>query len=188
MLILQDNSDSIEQALSNGKLECPSCDNGVLAKWGHGSERTLRLLSGVRTFTPRRGRCKSCKKTHVLLIDVAFLRRVDEAALIGLALILSSEGLGYKKIAHEISRPFYTVRNWIRRFKSKANEIKEFFLAIALKLDLTLDSIQSRGSPLHEALEVIGLSVRAYVLIFEKRPLWSIVSQMTSGRLLFNTK
>jgi hypothetical protein len=34
-------------ALAGGLLACPSCGTGRLARWGHGRERTIRLLNGA---------------------------------------------------------------------------------------------------------------------------------------------
>jgi hypothetical protein len=45
----------VESRLAAGELSCPSCPDGVLARWGFGrSRRVVRLEGPVR---PRRSRC-----------------------------------------------------------------------------------------------------------------------------------
>jgi hypothetical protein len=99
----------IEDELIQGKLLCPSC-KGVLRAWGSARVRRVRTISGVTNIRPRRTRCTSCSKTHVLLPDKLLLRRVDEVDVIGSALLRSSLGDRYNKIATATSRPLSTVR------------------------------------------------------------------------------
>ncbi len=50
-------------------------------------------------MTPRRARCRACLATHVLLLDVCLLRRQDEVAVIGAAIVAMVAGDGYRRIA-----------------------------------------------------------------------------------------
>ena len=82
MLIVCVEQSLVEAELVAGGLSCPSC-RGVLGPWGHARERVLRCFLGPRLLRPRRGRCRGCLGTHVLLPDVALVRRQDEVAVIG---------------------------------------------------------------------------------------------------------
>ena len=62
-------------------------------------ERVLRCSVGDRLLRPRRARCRGCAGTHVLLPDVALLRRQDEVAVIGAAIEAKVAGEGYRRIA-----------------------------------------------------------------------------------------
>ena len=66
---------------------------------------------------PRRARCRTCRVTHVLLPAVVVPvvpRRADTTAVIGSALLASTRGTGYRRIAVQLDRTLSTVRRWIR--------------------------------------------------------------------------
>ena len=42
MLTVNADRDVVERQLAGGKLACPSC-GGVLARWGNGAERRVRM-------------------------------------------------------------------------------------------------------------------------------------------------
>ena len=185
-LIVASDPDVGEAELLDGKLSCPSCD-GVLRPWGHARSRTNRMRDGVKTVRPRRSRCGECSKTSVLLPDYLLVRRVDEAAVIGSALVQKAEGLGHRKIAQNICRPETTVRGWVRCFSEKLEILLEHFTSWALALDATLSEIAPTGSPFGNAISAIGIAARAATIRFGPKPLWSQVSAMCAGRLLSNT-
>jgi hypothetical protein len=74
--VLTVNADQalVERQLGDGELACPSCE-GVLAGWGKGVARRVRLPGGPdrlgrfrhAELVPRRSRCRGCGATHVLL-------------------------------------------------------------------------------------------------------------------------
>jgi hypothetical protein len=74
MLIVCVEQTRVEAELVAGALSCPSC-RGVLGPWGHARERVLRCSLVDRLLRPRRGRCRGCAGTHVLLPDLVLLRR-----------------------------------------------------------------------------------------------------------------
>src|SRR3954470_22535689 len=98
MLILGGEQALVEAELVGGGLGCPSC-RAVLGPWGHARERVLRCSVGDRSLRPRRARCRSCLGTHVLLPDVALLRRRDEVSVIGAAIEANVAGEGHRRIA-----------------------------------------------------------------------------------------
>src|ERR1700678_482445 len=92
----------------------------MLGGWGFARWRVLRSESGPVALPPRRGRCRSCRSTHVLLPDVVLARRVDTAAVIGVALRYAAGGAGEGNSARLEDRPGSTVRGWIRRIRAVA--------------------------------------------------------------------
>lgn len=186
MLIVDTDAPRVEAALVSGALACPHC-HGPLAPWGSARTRVLRREVGSVRHRPRRSRCRSCRRTSVLLPDVALLRRVDEAAVIGSALLASVAGQGQRAIASVLGRPRETVRGWLQRFSGRADRIATHFRAWALVLDARLSQLSPQQSSLAAALEAIGLATRAASTLLGPRPVWSWVSRITAGALLCNT-
>ncbi len=186
VLIVESDPTRVEVALVRGQLACPHCD-GELRPWGRARARTLRRSSGEERHRPRRSRCSSCKATSVLLSDVALVRRVDEAAVIGQALLARAAGAGQRAIAATLSRPRETVRGWLQRFSARAEALAAHFAAWALALDARLDEVVPSPSCFDAALEAIGLATRAASILLGPRPVWSWASAMTGGGLLSNT-
>lgn len=186
MLIVVDDPERVEADLLAGDIECPAC-GGTLGPWWFARPRKLRDEAGSVGLRPRRGRCRGCKKTQVLLPDVSLRRRVDTAAVIGAALIAASQGLGYSKVADEVDRPFSTVRGWVRRARAMAARIEVHFVAWAHVLDPNLGPPSAWASPLANAVEAIGVAARAASLRLGPRPGWAWASVMSGGGLVCNT-
>ena len=68
-----------------------------------------------------------CAGTHVLLPDVALLRRRDEVAVIGAAIEAKVCGWGYRRIAARLAVPADTVRGWLARFAQRAELVRAHF-------------------------------------------------------------
>lgn len=190
MLIVADDRAVVEADLALGRLLCPRCGVGVLGGWGCARLRRVRARGGVRWLRPRRGRCRdrACGATHVLLPEVCLTRRCYVAELIGEAL-LSLGREGYRRVAERLGVPGETVRDWRRRFCSRAEVIAAHFLRWARALDASLDPPAAQGSLVADALEAIGVCVRLASLALARRPPWSWVSALTAGGLLaINTK
>ncbi len=145
------------------------------------------MSDGLKAVRPRRSRCRDCSKTSVLLPDYLLVRRVDEAAVIGSALVQKAGGIGHRKIALDICRPETTVRSWIRRFRENSEILLERFVNWALALDATLSEIVPVGSLFADAINAIGIAARSLSIRFGPKPLWSQMSAMCGGRLLSNT-
>lgn len=187
MLIVENNPERVEVDLEAGAIGCPCC-GGVLARWSFARSRRVRGEAGVMVeIRPRRGRCRSCGKTQVLLADVVLGRRVDTVAVIGRALRAAAEGAGHRKAAEVVGRPASTVRGWLRRFRAVAERAAAHFTAWAHALDPNLGPVAPAGSAFADALEAIGVAARAASLRLGPRPAWSWVSVLTVGALLSNT-
>ena len=101
MLIVCAEVARVEVELVVGLVGCPSC-RGVLAPWGWARDRVLRCSAGDRRWRPRRGRCRGCSGTHVLLPDAVLLRRQDEVSVIGAAIEAMVGGEAYRRIASRL--------------------------------------------------------------------------------------
>jgi hypothetical protein len=177
----------VEAELVGGLLACPSC-RGVLGPWGHARERVVRCAGGgERWLRPRRAKCRACAVTHVLLADCCLLRRRDEVAVIGEALAAKAAGEGHRAIAVGLGVPKDTVRGWLRRFAAGAEAIRAHFTRWAFALDPELGAIVPAGGGFADALEAIGVSVRAWVLRFGRRAVWRLVAVLSGGALLCHT-
>lgn len=183
MLIVCAEQARVEAELKVGALSCPSC-RGVLGPWGHGRERVLRCRSGDRLLRPRRGRCRGCAGTHVLLPDVALLRRQDEVSVIGQAIEAMVVGEGYRRIASRLGVAADTVRGWLRRFVERAELVRAHFTRWAVWLDPELGPVLPAGSGIADALEAIAVAARAWVLRFGPGDPWQVASRLSGGVLL----
>jgi hypothetical protein len=185
VLIVSDDRAAVEADLAAGRLLCPRCEVGVLGGWGCSRLRTVRTREGIRRLRPRRGRCRegSCRATHVLLPDICLARRRYAAEVIGEALV-SIGREGYRRVAERLRAPGETVREWRRRFRSRAEPIAAHFLRWARALDASLDPLASRGSAVADALEAVGMCTRLASLRLGRRAAWSWVSALTAGGLL----
>lgn len=184
VVIVSDDRAVVEADLAAGRLLCPRCGVGVLGGWGCCRLRKVRILGGVRRLRPRRGRCRvrSCLATHVLLPDVCLARRRSVVEVIGEAL-LSVGREGYRRAGERLGVPGETVRDWRRRFGSRAELVAGHFLRWARALDVSLDPA-GQGSRVADALEAIGVCARVASLLFGRREPWSWASALTAGGLL----
>jgi len=174
----------VEAELRGGLLSCPSCAGG-LAPWGWARERTVRVRWGPPVaLRPRRAICRCCRETHVLLVDLCLLRRQYEAEVIGAAIEAKARGLGYVRIARELGVPVGTVRAWLRRFARNAETIRSHFTRWAFALDAELAPVAPAGGLFADALEAIGMAVRAWVLRLGLRATWPLVAVLSGGALL----
>jgi hypothetical protein len=186
VLIVGSDPVRVEADLAAGAIGCPACA-GALGPWSFARRRWLRGEGGSVVVRPRRGRCRSCRCTHVLLPDVALWRRVDAAEVVGRALVSAASGRGHRRIAQQLGRPPSTVRGWLRRFRAAAVRVAAHFGAWAHRFDPNLGPIVAAGGALGEAVEAVGVAARAASLRLGPRPPWSWASVLTLGRLVSNT-
>ena len=112
--------------LAGGMLACPSCRAGRLKRWGYGRERAVRLLGGATArLRPQRARCGSCRRTQVLLPSWCAPRRADAIEVIGTAAGMALAGAGCGRIGAGLGVPAATVRGWLRRLRSRAEEMRQ---------------------------------------------------------------
>ena len=188
VLMVGSDPDRVELALASGELACPGC-GGVLGPWGWARGRWLRGRDGVRQrLRPRRGRCRACRVTHVLLPVVMLLRRVDVAEVIGAALLARARDQSLRQIAAGLGVPLSTVRGWLGRFAERAVLVAGHFARLAAWLDPGMAVVEPRGSPLVGAVEAIGVAaVAAARRLGAHSGPFEFASGATGGRLLANT-
>lgn len=185
MLMVCAEEAMVECELFEGRLACPSCA-GVLGPWGRARGRSIRVCGDATvSLRPRRSICRACAGTHVLLPDLCLLRRQYEAAVIGAAVEARARGVGYRRIAAWLGVPVRTVRRWLARFASNAEQVRAHFTRWAFALDPELGPIAPAGSVFSDALEAIGVAVRAWVLrLGGDRGTWRLVALLSGGVLL----
>lgn len=183
MLIVCVEQALVEAELVGGRLGCPSC-RGVLRPWGHARERVVRCSCGDRWLRPRRARCRGCTGTHVLLPEVALLRRQDEVSVIGAAIEANVAGEGYRRVALRLGVHADTVRGWLGRFAERAELLRAHFTRCAAVLDPELGPVLPAGSVVADALEAIAVAARVWVLRFGLGDPWWIASRLSGGMLL----
>jgi hypothetical protein len=186
VIIVGTDEAAVEADLSGGRICCPNCRGG-LRPWGHAAGREVRLLGRSERLGPRRCTCRPCAATHVLAPEGTLLRRRDGVEVIGTALTAKARGQGHRKIAANLGRLPSTVRGWLRSFAVMASALREHFTLWAHAIDPGHDRAFAGGSAFCEAVEAIGVLGIVAVRRFGPRPVWSLASVVTGGRLLCNT-
>jgi hypothetical protein len=100
------------------------------------------------------------------------------------AALLSAGREGYRRAGERLGVPGETVRDWRRRFGSRAVLIASHFLRWARALDASLVPPAGQGSLAADAMEAIGVCTRVASLLFGRRAPWSWASALTAGGLL----
>lgn len=183
MIVVLDE-DASTADLERGEISC-GC-GGRLAPWGHSAPRTIRHRGGSESRRRwRRGRCRDCGVTHVLIAGV-LPRRRDALPTVISALLWAADGAGHRPIAATLTLPPATVRNWLRRARSQAAWLER----VATVWAHTLDPVLGRpprptGDPLTDALGAIGIAAAAYVRRFgpHRNPA-QLIAALTGGQLL----
>jgi hypothetical protein len=176
-----------EELFGNGLLACPGC-GGRLGGWGHAARRRVftagRIPVAVR---PRRARCGSCGVTHVLLPAWLLARRCDATAVIGDMLARAALGQGFRSIAAVSGVPEGTVRGRLRRFRSAAGRVREFFTRLAGALAVDPVPLEPAGGPLADAVVAVAAAAAAargrwpgMIAVSG----WELAAVLTAGSLL----
>ena len=174
----------VERGLRGGAFACPC--GGVLAPWGWARPRSLRDTGSRLRVRPRRGRCRVCAVTHVLLLVDALLRRADTAAVIGAALTGRARGDGHRPIAARLGRPASTVRGWLRRFASRAEPVRSAFTALAVTLVVDAVLPDPAGGVFADAVAAVGAAASAVARRFGVPIVsgWRLAAVVSASRLL----
>jgi hypothetical protein len=174
---------ALGQLIEVGEQACPDCGQR-LGGWG-GYWRWVRGPGTERVWI-RRCRCASCRRSHALLPDFLFERRLDDVRVIGQALALSiASQVGMRPIAERLGVPMTTARDWRRRFRVNALLMVTALVALAVHLDPAPVLLSAAG---HEsvALEALGAAWDRARRRFGKRipELWRCWSLISGGRAL----
>lgn len=104
--------------------------------------------------------------------------------VIGRALVMAAEGVDHRRIAAELGLPESTVRNWLRRARALADEIRQHFVRWAFELDRALTAARPVGGGLAAAVDAIGRCARTATLTLGPRSPWELASALSGGGLL----
>lgn len=95
---------------------------------------------------------------QILLPGELLPRRADTTAVIGAALLASSRGAGYRRVAADIGRPLSTVRRWIRSMSGGHTEwLRAQGVEWITRIDRdVLATIDAAPTPLGDALGALA--------------------------------
>ena len=173
----------VENDLRAGRLRCPWVGCGAaLGPWCWARERVVR---GAGRLVPRRGRCRSCGRTQVLLPASVLLRRADAIAVIGLALLAKALGAGHRPIAELLKVPASTVRGWLRRIVSVADRVLAVLADAAAQLGAQFTPPAQTTDPVAAVVEMLGaLAASMARRLGGSCSTWHLAAVLTGGRLL----
>ena len=186
MLTVGNNTAGVESLLGDGLLLCPGC-GGRLGGHGHAVRRRVftagRFPVAVR---PRRARCAACGVTHVLLPAWLLSRRCDGTPVIGDMLARAARGQGFRSIAAVTGVPEDTVRDRLRRFRSLAGRVREFFTRLAGVLAVDPVPLDPAGSVLGDAVVAVAAAGAAAAGRWPAVAVspWELAAVVTMGSLL----
>jgi hypothetical protein len=186
LLTVGNSAAGVESLLGDGLLWCPGC-GGRLGGWGHAVLRRVftagRLAVAVR---PRRARCSACGTTHVLLPAWLLARRCDGTAVIGDMLARAARGQGSRSIAAASGVPQDTVRDRLRRFRSSAERVREFFTRLAGVLAADPVPLDPAGSVAGDAVVAVAAAAAAAAGRWPALTVsaWELAAVVTMGSLL----
>lgn len=174
-------------ALVAGDITCPTprCP-GHIAPWGHAPARRVRLsIDRVITIRHRRGRCATCRRTHVLSDLVTHPHRLDTVETVGQALLAACDGLGYRAVAAVVDRPATTVRDWLRRARANAETVRANALRAFHRFEANPGRINHQGSAFRDMVFVYGAATAARVRRAGPHPApWRLAAYLTRAALL----
>jgi hypothetical protein len=143
------------------------------------------MRHGGRLVRSRRGCCRGCERTHVLLPAFCVPRRRDGVEVIGVALIASARGDGYRTIAARLDRPPGTVRGWVRAFARRSAVLGGCGVYWTRSLADELDSPRPTGTPAVDALSALTHAAITWTLRFGRQaPMWEVIVALCGGALL----
>jgi len=164
VMTVRGSAESVEARLAAGRLRGPCC-GGVLARWGWARRRVVAMFAGAEEFRPRRGRCRRCGRTHVLLPADLWSRRRYGAAVIMTVLVLAAAAAAAGRAA---ARPWLagpdggrwqvpasTARSWRSRFAGRAGVLRQALTGLLPLADPVARSFVPAGSPAGDCLAAL---------------------------------
>lgn len=164
--------------------DCPGC-SAAMAFWS-GYERAVRDGPAVRIWI-RRARCRGCRTSHALVPSFCLLGRLDVADVIGVVIAaVVGDGRGVRPVATEADVPHTTARDWVRRFRRRAEVLAAAFAAVVVELAGSAPSLPPCRTVAVQSLAVIRAAFAAALARAGPalRSLWCFVAVVTGGRLL----
>jgi len=196
VVTVRGSAESVEARLASGLLVC-SC-GGTLRPWGHARSRRVVTFAGLAVVRPRRGICRACGRTHVLLPGWLLSRRRYAALVIFAALALRAAGLKVTAVAGRLRLPSpgraggswpvpaSTVSSWLSRFAGRAGRLRQAFLAVLPLAGPQARAVMPAGSPSGDALaalEAVTAGLRSRFGL-DKLAAHEVAAHLTGGLLL----
>jgi transposase-like protein len=167
--------------------DCPDC--GLALTFRSGYERFVRSGGLCHMLWLRRGQCRPCGQSHVLLPSFLVSGRLDAVTGIGAVIVAVLEGAaGVRPVAERAGVPHTTARDWVRRFGVRAGMLASGFAALAVALGdvvplrLSLDPIQAALDALRRAWAA-GMARTGVASV----GLWAFASLVTGGGMIAAT-
>lgn len=176
---------SVERRLARGLLRCPC--SGVLGPWGRARERVIRSVAGKVAVTPRRGRCRSCRATHVLLPAWLFVRRAFAGVVIWACVLARVTGSKIAAIGARFGVKASTVASWLRRIIGRAQWWRQVLMGALALVDPRVRRFVPARSALGDALAVLDAvleAVRGRGGEMATLTAWELASHLTRAHLL----
>lgn len=120
-----------EKDLEVPRPACPGCAT-AMCFWCR--RRDLRVGKTDHQLWVRRLRCAGCACSHAVLPEFVTWGHLDEVGFIGAGILALVAGLSGPRVAARLKLPYTTVRDWGRRFASRAELIGAGFLAVVVAL------------------------------------------------------
>jgi len=183
LMMLRLGSDA-DQELSGAGVACPACGH-LLAPWGYARRRSVLGHDGITHLRPRRGRCRGCRTTHVLLPASCLPRRAVTVQVVDEVLLAKVRGASHRRIAADLGLPADTVRGWIRRATANASWLRECGTIMAVRLDSMCAPILPTSTLLGDAMDALGTAAAAATRrLGADVPPWERIAIFTNWRLL----
>lgn len=175
---------SVERRLLRGLLHCPC--SGVLAPWGHATTRLIDDGSRLVEVTPRRGRCRSCRATHVLLPVWLFVRRAFAGALMWACVLARAGGSKIAAIGSRFGVGASTLASWLRRITGRAGWWRQVLVGELGRVDGQVRQFVPAGSALGDAVAVLDavlVALRGRDAQMTTVTPWELASHLTRAHL-----
>jgi hypothetical protein len=155
------------------------------------------MITGPEEFCPRRGRCRRCGRTHVLLPADLWSRRRYGAAVIMTVLLLAAAAAAAGRTA---ARPWLagpdggrwqvpasTARSWRSRFAARAAALREALTGVLPLADPVSRPFVPAGSPAGDCLavlEAVTAGLRRRFPVLAAVTAHEVAGHLTGGRWL----
>lgn len=199
MITVGNDEAVVQEDLFRGNLLCPCC-GGILGPHGWAALRAVFEARGlepapglkgrepaVARARPRRGRCRACGATHVLLPSRLLSRRCDSTAVIGDLIVRAARGQDPVRISDETGVPEGTVRDRLGRFRLHSPRVRAFFTGLAGALSPDPVPLDPAGrSGVADAAASVGAAFAAAGIRWAALAVtgWEFAAVQTMGSLL----
>jgi hypothetical protein len=123
----------------------------------------------------------------VLLPEAIWPRRADAAVVIGAGLEIAALGMGHRQVAAHLGLSEGTVRGWIRRFRSRAEDVRRYFTVALVALADDPVMPDPSGTALADAVSAVAAAHRAAATKWAQMHIvsrWEFAGRAITGRIL----